>query len=250
MPADLGERQAHAPGLVDAQGEDLDLEHLGPAARHLADHVADRQRAAVGQHLLDPRAQLDRPEERSRSLNARPTSPRPRPNRDRAWRLASSTSPSLSTTSWATGLVSKAESTRSAPSGGARGRGAVAEARAAARGRGWAAWRTRGVWSPPGEQVGAGHQRLRLAQEQEPAVVQGEVEVVEHAALGLGVEVHQGVPADEEVDPGDGRVLHQVVAAEDHRPSQVLPEHAGAVGGLEEALDQDLAQASDAGLRG
>ena len=43
-------------------------------------------------------------------------------------------------------------------------------------------------------------------------------------SLGLGVEVHQRVAADEQVEPGDRRVLDEVVAAEDHRAAQVLAE--------------------------
>ena len=58
-----------------------------------------------------------------------------------------------------------------------------------------------------------------------PFGLQREVQAAEDLRLGLGVEVHQGVAADQQVDPGDRRVLHQVVAAEDHRAAQVLPEH-------------------------
>ena len=46
----------------------------------------------------------------------------------------------------------------------------------------------------------------------------------QHLRLGLGVEVHQGVAADQQVDARDRGVLDQVVPAEDDRPSELLVE--------------------------
>ena len=63
-----------------------------------------------------------------------------------------------------------------------------------------------------------------------------EVQPAEDLGLGLLVEVHQRVPAHQQVDPGDRRVLHQVVAAEDDRAAQVLAEAVVAVHLLEVLL--------------
>ena len=65
-----------------------------------------------------------------------------------------------------------------------------------------------------------------------------EVEAGEDAGLGLGVEVHQGVAAHEQVDPRDRGVLHEVVAPEDHRPAQVLAEDVPAARVVEVPLEQ------------
>ena len=45
------------------------------------------------------------------------------------------------------------------------------------------------------------------------------------SAPASGVEVHERVAADEQVDARDRRVVNEVVAAEDHRPAKVLAEH-------------------------
>ena len=65
---------------------------------------------------------------------------------------------------------------------------------------------------------------------------EGEVEVGEDAGLCIGVEVHEHVAADEQVEPGDGSVLHQVVAPEDHRAAQVVAEDVAAHQRLEVPL--------------
>ena len=78
------------------------------------------------------------------------------------------------------------------------------------------------------EQVAVAEQHLGLAEEQHAAVGEREVEPGEDPGLGLGVEVHQRVAADQQVDPGDRGVLDQVVAAEDHRAAQVLAEDVAA----------------------
>src|SRR3712207_6917662 len=54
------------------------------------------------------------------------------------------------------------------------------------------------------------------------------------------VEVHQRVAAGQEVDAGDGRVLHEVVAPEDERAPQVLAEGEPVVHALEVARPELL----------
>ena len=88
------------------------------------------------------------------------------------------------------------------------------------------------------EQRAVAEQHLRLPQEQNPRRGEREVEAGEDAGLGLGVEVHQGVAAHEQVDPRDRGVLHEVVAPEDHRPAQVLAEDVPAARVVEVPLEQ------------
>src|SRR5205085_8922878 len=79
--------------------------------------------------------------------------------------------------------------------------------------------------------------RLRLAEEEVAALAEGEVEARQDSSLRVGVEVHQRVAAHEDVDAGDGRVLHQIVPPEDHGAPQVLAEYHVVAVGLEVALD-------------
>ena len=88
------------------------------------------------------------------------------------------------------------------------------------------------------EQVGVRDEHLRLAQHEHAVVVEREVEPAQDPRLRLGVEVHERVAADEQVDPGDRGVLHEVVAAEDHRTPEVAAERVALVGALEEALER------------
>ena len=88
------------------------------------------------------------------------------------------------------------------------------------------------------EQGGVAQQHLGLAEEEDAVVGQGEVEPAQDPGLGLGVEVHQRVAADEQVDPGDGGVLHEVVAAEDERAPQVLAEDVPVVDLLEVGVEE------------
>ena len=88
------------------------------------------------------------------------------------------------------------------------------------------------------EQRTVAQQHLRLPQQQHPGGAEGEVEAAEDARLGLGGEVHQGVAADEQVDPRDRGVLHEVVAPEDDRPPQVLAEDVAAADEVEVAVEQ------------
>ena len=55
----------------------------------------------------------------------------------------------------------------------------------------------------------------------------------QHAGLGLGIQVHQGVPAGEQIDPRDRRVIDQVVAPEDDLAAEVLAKEIEAVDMLE-----------------
>ena len=88
------------------------------------------------------------------------------------------------------------------------------------------------------ERCALGQQRLRLAQEKYARGRQREMEARQNPRLGLGVEVHQAVAADQQVHPGDRRVLDQVVAAEDHRAPQLLVEDVPIVLALEVLLQQ------------
>jgi hypothetical protein len=72
-------------------------------------------------------------------------------------------------------------------------------------------------------------QHLGLAQEQQAGRVERVVQPAEDARLRLGGEVHEGVAAQQQVDVRDRCVLDQVVAAEDHRPAEVLAEGEPAV---------------------
>ncbi len=86
------------------------------------------------------------------------------------------------------------------------------------------------------EQVDGREQHLGLAQEQEPTLVQGEVEAREDLRLGLGVEVHEGVAAREEIEARDRRVAGDVMAAEDHPAAEVAAEDEAGAAGLEVAI--------------
>ena len=156
------------------------------------------------------------------------------PKSARARSLARASVPPASTTSWATGPASKAASRSPDVAAEVAGRLVAVPARAIASSRSRrlppaTLAKIRRFRSTGMNGVVVRQQRLGLAQEQEAAVVQGEVEPVEDPGLGLGVEVHQGVAAGQQVDPRDRRVLDQVVAAEDHRAAEVLVEDVAAV---------------------
>ena len=84
-----------------------------------------------------------------------------------------------------------------------------------------------------GEPVAVAQQHLGVPEEQHALRRQRKMQAAQHISLRLGVEVHQGVAAHQQVDPRDRRVLDQVVAAEDHRPAQVLVKYVAAVDLLE-----------------
>ena len=93
------------------------------------------------------------------------------------------------------------------------------------------------------EKVRVRQQHLRAPEKQKAVAAVGmaierEVEALQDVSLRLGVEVHQRVPAGEQIEPRDRRVLHQVVAAEDHRASQVGAEHVAPAARLEVAVAQ------------
>src|SRR5439155_9900716 len=74
------------------------------------------------------------------------------------------------------------------------------------------------------EHAGVHKEHLRPPQEEEARVVEREVETGEDLALGLEVEVHEGVAAHEQVETRDRRVLDQVQVPEDNRLAQLLAE--------------------------
>ena len=81
------------------------------------------------------------------------------------------------------------------------------------------------------EEVALIEQHLGFAEHQESAVFQREVETREDARLRFGGEIHQGVPADKEVEPRDRRVLDEIVPAEDDHAAQVAPNGEGVASG-------------------
>ena len=68
-------------------------------------------------------------------------------------------------------------------------------------------------------------------------------------ALGIGLQVDQQVAADQQVDPGDGRVTDHVVAAEDDAFAQFALKHVVVVGSLEIAFQQRLRNGFDLARR-
>ena len=70
-------------------------------------------------------------------------------------------------------------------------------------------------------------QHLGLPQHEVPRRIQREVKAVHHPRLDLGVEIHQRVPAGQQVDPRNGGVLHQIVPAEDDGTPDIPVEREG-----------------------
>ena len=99
------------------------------------------------------------------------------------------------------------------------------------------------------EQAGTGELGFRLAEEQDAVVAERVVQPRQHHVLGLGLQVDQQVPADQQVDAADGRVMGDVVAAEDHALPQVAREDVVVVGALEVALQQVGRNALDVARR-
>jgi hypothetical protein len=117
-----------------------------------------------------------------------------------------------------------------------RGGGLFEQAVAVRRARGLA---ERAVLEVEGlEQCAVAEQPFGLAEEEHPGVGECEVEPRQDPRLRLSCEVHQRVAAAQEVDPGNGRVLDEVVAAEDDRAAQILAEDVPAVGRVEVAVEQ------------
>ncbi len=63
---------------------------------------------------------------------------------------------------------------------------------------------------------------LRFAEEQEGTRVERVVEHRQQARLQLALEVDQDVAATDQIEAQEGRVLHQILAREDHRIAQAL----------------------------
>ena len=144
----------------------------------------------------------------------------------RAPRWRAPAAPSRSTTSWArarASTIAVQQSRGRAPVPRPRGARCRQSRRPPARRRRSASCgRCRCFRSTGAKSCAVREQRLRLAQEQAAVVDQREMEAARRiAGLRLGVEVHQQVAADEQVDPRDRRVLHQVVPAEDDGASQI-----------------------------
>src|SRR5262245_35509835 len=74
-----------------------------------------------------------------------------------------------------------------------------------------------------GEEGGPSEEHFRAPQEEKTGVIECEAELSQDSSLRLRVEIHQRVPAHEEVDPRDRRAVYQVVMTEDDRATEVLP---------------------------
>src|SRR3954447_382440 len=95
------------------------------------------------------------------------------------------------------------------------------------------------------EQVAMGEEHLGLPEHEDALGLKREVQAAEDLRLRLGVEVHQRVAADQEIDAGDRRVDGEVVATEDDVPPQVLAEVVVLIVTLEVALEQIVGNGLD-----
>ena len=86
--------------------------------------------------------------------------------------------------------------------------------------------------------MGVGEEHLRLTQEDEAVLVERVVEPRQDPRLSLGGEVHERVATDQDVDPGNGRILHQIVAAEDQGAPEIRAEREARPARLEVAVGQ------------
>ena len=91
------------------------------------------------------------------------------------------------------------------------------------------------------------HQRLRFSQEEIAVVTEGVVEPLQERLLRLAVEVDQQVPAHQDVQARDRRVLQHVVVTEDHHRADLPPGPVAAAGQLFEVafppLRRDVGEA-------
>ena len=71
------------------------------------------------------------------------------------------------------------------------------------------------------EQVGVRKQHLRFSEKQQTVLVQREMKAGDDARLRLGVEVHQRVAADEQIEPRYRRIMNEIETTEDHRAAQL-----------------------------
>ncbi len=58
--------------------------------------------------------------------------------------------------------------------------------------------------------------RFRQAEEQQPPGIEGEIEDLESAGLGAAIQVDQQVAAGNQVEPGERRILQEIVRREHH----------------------------------
>ena len=160
-----------------------------------------------------------------RSLSGCVTSAALRPNIARAAWLIAETRPSRSTTIWASLACSNAVSRRRMSESKTRLGPGLHDARhPRLHVRAVVLHEHAALDVDRLEEARAAVQRLRLAEHEVAAWPQGEEEVAEDPLLRLLAEVHQRVARDEEVDARDGRILKQVVAAEDDGAAEAVAE--------------------------
>ena len=75
-----------------------------------------------------------------------------------------------------------------------------------------------------GEQTGMREKHFGPAQEKKPGFLQREVKALEDPPLCFGIEIHDGVAANEQIQARDRGVLNQVVSAENNAAAQFRPE--------------------------
>src|SRR5207237_10742386 len=88
-------------------------------------------------------------------------------------------------------------------------------------------------------------QHLCLAQEQKSLVLQGKVEVGQHALLNFGIEVHESISTDEKVQTRNRSVLDLVIPAEYDTPTTVSVKRVPASRSAEISLEQRFRHVSD-----
>src|SRR3954468_10633018 len=86
------------------------------------------------------------------------------------------------------------------------------------------------------EQTRVRGEGFRFAEQEISAFVEREMESTDDLRLRRRVEVHESVSTDEYVYPRDRSVSNQIVAAEDHGATHVLPENELGAVSLEVAL--------------
>src|SRR6266576_389932 len=89
-----------------------------------------------------------------------------------------------------------------------------------------------------GEELASPQEHFGLAQEEVALLGQGVVEAGQDLGLCLRFEVHECVTRDQQIDPGDRRILQEVVAPKDDRTAQVAAEEEMIALGLEVFLPQ------------
>ena len=77
-----------------------------------------------------------------------------------------------------------------------------------------------------------------MTEHQETLWREREMQPTQHPFLGFGVEVHQRVSTDQQIDARDGGVLDKIVTTEDYGAAQVLPKRVPAADLLEVSLQQ------------